>query len=480
MRGTNRAGGFIRLGVVDAKRKSFSIFIPKGGGNKGGWVTMAEKIQQMEGAMVEKQIIRVKVRREETLGNLRKLEHCIVASWKSSAEGGEDLEKLGRLMANSWGLKGNLGLARLEKNRVLLEFDALEEARRVLSSGKRLLGGLQLGLEHWNPRIGCWVEEELRKEVWVKIVGLPISLWNLTILRRVEDECGDFMPSGVEIEVEEFVYYLMLWWELRPKLRKELVDGGEASGRKSGEVRGEAVSSTGLRVEEESGSARLETLTLSVEVMDGPEASPSTRWQAEVVDCSKRVGFDGLERTEPFDAWEIEDFRKQQLKVSYLETDRALEEEALRYGSVSYSRGKRVLGVSYLNSLSFDQALEGEFYDRSEIIGEEFRSENTMWLTAEEGPNEDGNGYWVFEEDNRINDKARGAEGDSGMLETQVVRNENEEKWKESSLAKFIHFLGYPTEGLEKEILSFLIKSERDGRGYTTKNFWRGQSSKGN
>ena len=38
------------------------------------------------------------------------------------------------------------------------------------------------------------------------------------------------------------------------------------------------------------------------------------------------------------------------------------------------------------------------------------------------------------------------------------MRNENEEKWKESSLAKFIHFLGYPTEGLEKEILSFLIK----------------------
>ena len=54
MRGTNRAGGFIRLGVVDAKRKSFSIFIPKGGGNKGGWVTMAEKIQQMEGAMGRK------------------------------------------------------------------------------------------------------------------------------------------------------------------------------------------------------------------------------------------------------------------------------------------------------------------------------------------------------------------------------------------------------------------------------------------
>ena len=176
---------------------------------------MAEKLLQMEGALgrkankqearvVEKSAlersyaevvkrpswrvnnsVRVKVRREETLRTLRKLEHCIVVSWKSSAAGGEDLEKLGRLLANSWGLKEKLGLARLEKNKVLLEFEALEEARRVLSSGKRLLGGLQLGLEHCNPRTGCWVEEELRNEVWVKIVGLPILLWNPTILRRV-------------------------------------------------------------------------------------------------------------------------------------------------------------------------------------------------------------------------------------------------------------------------------------------------------
>ena len=48
IRGINRAGWFLRLGVVDSERKSFSIFIPKGRGDKGGWVTMAEKLLQME------------------------------------------------------------------------------------------------------------------------------------------------------------------------------------------------------------------------------------------------------------------------------------------------------------------------------------------------------------------------------------------------------------------------------------------------
>ena len=79
--------------------------------------------------------IRVKVKREETLGNLQKLEHYIVASWKSRTAGKEDLERLGRLWAKSWGLKGKLGLARLEKDRALLEFEDLEEVRRVVSSG---------------------------------------------------------------------------------------------------------------------------------------------------------------------------------------------------------------------------------------------------------------------------------------------------------------------------------------------------------
>ena len=39
-------------------------------------------------------------------------------------------------------------LARLEKNRVLLEFEFLDEAKRVLSSRKRSMGVLHLGLEH--------------------------------------------------------------------------------------------------------------------------------------------------------------------------------------------------------------------------------------------------------------------------------------------------------------------------------------------
>ena len=139
------------------------------------------------------EVVRVEVRGEEISGNLRKLEHCLVGSWSSNSANGMDMERLGWLMARSWGLQGKLGLARMEEGRILLEFQYVGEADRVLSSGSRRVGGVQLGLERWSPSCGCEEEGGSRKEVWVKILGLPVSLWVPSILRKVGDECGGFV-----------------------------------------------------------------------------------------------------------------------------------------------------------------------------------------------------------------------------------------------------------------------------------------------
>ena len=155
-RGTNKAGGFIRLGVSDIEGKRFCIFVPRGRRDKRGWMTMAEKLNQMvgflgknpenqKGKVVEKavvgrsyatmvkrplsgnpNVIVVKVKKEESIGLLQKLKHCVVASWRDGLGGEDDLVKLGQFWAKSWDLKGSLGLAKLDKGRALLEFENLE------------------------------------------------------------------------------------------------------------------------------------------------------------------------------------------------------------------------------------------------------------------------------------------------------------------------------------------------------------------
>ena len=117
VRNENKAGLFLRLGVVDLEKKRHSIIIPKGRGEKGGWVAMEEKLQQI-GAFIgrkehkqskwgggklvlersytevvkrqknrDKNLVRMEVRKEEIQNNLRKLDHCIIGSWDPSSAG---------------------------------------------------------------------------------------------------------------------------------------------------------------------------------------------------------------------------------------------------------------------------------------------------------------------------------------------------------------------------------------------------------
>ncbi|RVX14299.1 hypothetical protein CK203_017270 [Vitis vinifera] len=125
---------------------------------------------------------RVEIKEEETKNNVSRLRQCLIGKWSPSSAREEDLACLGWAAARAWGLRGKLGLARLGKGCALLEFEKAEEAEKVLASGERLVGGIQMGLEVWSPKFGCAPEGENRKEAWVRIVGLPISLgrrtWN--------------------------------------------------------------------------------------------------------------------------------------------------------------------------------------------------------------------------------------------------------------------------------------------------------------
>ena len=306
VREVNRAGSFIRLGVTDMEKRRFGICIPRGGKEKGGWVAVIEALRR-EGLWLEEKEsdqglrescklytevvkgselrditrFRVETKEEETKNNVSRLKQCLIGKWSPSLAREEDLASLGWAAARVWGLKGKLGLARLGKGCALLEFEKVEEAKRVLASGARLVGGIQMGLEVWSPKFGCASEGEDRKEAWVRILGLPISLWVPSILKRMGEACGGFLdvdplterkedlewarikvklsegvlPSSMEIGVEGEVYVVSLWWEISPEIRKKKGDGRDGCGRQRGEVRGGEEPRAGWRVGENLGAA---------------------------------------------------------------------------------------------------------------------------------------------------------------------------------------------------------------------------------
>ena len=107
------------------------------------------------------------------------------------------------------------------------------------------------------------------------------------ILVRLREECR---PSVLEIEVEEEVYAVSLWWECCPVLRR---NRRHEAGRHSSEVRGEEASRAEQRVTKEWVSVRLETLNPSDEGTDEqgvgsgrvearPDLSQTTRTWASI------------------------------------------------------------------------------------------------------------------------------------------------------------------------------------------------------
>ncbi|RVW62332.1 hypothetical protein CK203_063457 [Vitis vinifera] len=489
-RGTNIAGEYIRLGVFDLARKHFCIFVPRGRKEKRGWMTMADKIKEVIGAFGSKS----KFQEGKSMGKIAGGSSYATIAKRALGRGRS--EKLGQHWAKSWELKGSLGLAKMEKGRVLLDFEDLEEARRAVLSGNRTMKGVQVGLDFWSPRSGCWTEEEKAKEIW--------TLGELQWARILVRSRGDVRPSVLEVEVEEEVYEIALWWECRPVIRRSSSQaeghyqqrvGGEVSSRaekrvtkgmvsvriedlhSSGEGTGGQRAVGGLFVSNEGrgpispswiqpGAVHLSSPNASPKVLkkgqwawaedwspvSTPIKGPSSKGNGPQPGRSSSAGQDHTQKVlllsvsdpgktqvpEPFVAWETEDLRKLNGVVRISETDKALEEESMRYGKGLWSWGNRVLGIPHLNSFNFDRTPGVESFGAMDA------------------------GRWVVKESS--SDTGRGTVGGGATYDTQTERGMQEDKWEESDLAKFSHFLGFPTEGLEKEILKFLsqIRKRRE------------------
>ncbi|RVX00660.1 hypothetical protein CK203_030411 [Vitis vinifera] len=243
VRSQNKGGLFIRLGVTDMGNKRFSIFIPKGNGSKNGWVLMAGLLRRLgcydretrlqakgvtplrssmgksyaEAVVYSEEkaiaVARVELGKRDLSRSMGKMAHCLVGSWDTSFEVGEDLRDWGTKLAKLWCLKGNLGIAKMERGKALLEFGILAEAEKALK-----IGGS----------------------------GLPVSMWERDTLKRIGDACGGFIDVDHQTEMLEDLQWARILTDCEKgkggKGKGILVsdgeDGGEGYARAGGRVRG--------------------------------------------------------------------------------------------------------------------------------------------------------------------------------------------------------------------------------------------------
>ena len=154
--------------------------------------------------------------------------------------------------------------------------------------------------------------------------------------------------------------------------------------------------------------------------------------------------------------------RRQQTTLTYQGAERMLEEEAARYDLDVNLGGLRAQGASSSNSFCFGRSPEREGYDHSGV-----RREGVLVGSGSRDPNaeeqtEKRNGCWNLVEINSVEPLGRNSGWTAYQTEFQEGSKEDQLNWEESSLIKFSHFLGFSTEGLEEEILSFLGKIRKE------------------
>ena len=196
-------------------------------------------------------------------------------------------------------------------------------------------------------------------------------------------------------------------------------------------------------------------------VADGqsPLREPSDHF-AEAQRCGPSHSVSPLSEISMF--WEKDGLRRlseaESLHIERTKTDLALVEEASRY-DIPCQSGCLISEPLSFPSPFFGRTPMGEYCDLSGLEKERDEGENPLqMLIGTEPPLSENVECWDLVEVNKSRIEANGKELGSDQIVPRVNKAGGELSWEKSDLAKFSNFLGFLTEGLEKDIMEFLVK----------------------
>ena len=89
-----------------------------------------------------------------------------------------DLFSLESVVTNLWYLKNGVKILVLGGQLLLLDFDESFKAKRMLARESRRLKNKVLHLVKWTLEVVRLLKGGFAKEVWVRVLGLPLYLWS--------------------------------------------------------------------------------------------------------------------------------------------------------------------------------------------------------------------------------------------------------------------------------------------------------------
>ena len=129
--------------------------------------------------------------REDVLGR------CLVGRWGFGSVVESEMASFRKRGERFWNFKKGVKVLKLGGAFFLLEIED-EEAERVLKRGMCRYKDKLLHLERWSEEAGCLCLGSSAKEVWVRVVGLPLHCWSGEVFKKIGDCCGGFVEVNEE------------------------------------------------------------------------------------------------------------------------------------------------------------------------------------------------------------------------------------------------------------------------------------------
>lgn len=208
--------------------------------NIDGWssntVVVEKEEQRRRGCDIE-------VRADSTEKSMCFLGSCLVGRLENGAVMLPAAMEVQRWAQRSWKVTAGVQVFDLGGFSFLFALPSVEEAQRVVK-GQWGFEGRRMKLEWWSPTGCCTKKGDDCSEVWVKILGLPLQLWDVEVFSAIGNFCGSFLymdeetrlrshlrwarivvrasleniPSTVKIAMGGWTFEVPLWVEKGPRV----------------------------------------------------------------------------------------------------------------------------------------------------------------------------------------------------------------------------------------------------------------------
>lgn len=116
------------------------------------------------------------------------LQSCLVGRGGDFGDLVLDLNVLNTWVVQNWQLWGRVTTSLVGGSFILFDFEVSSDAELVLNRGLRWFENKLLLLNRWVPEVGCFRSGFHAKEMWVRLLGLPLHLWSKELFKLVGDE----------------------------------------------------------------------------------------------------------------------------------------------------------------------------------------------------------------------------------------------------------------------------------------------------